>query len=220
MAMILGTESTSLSWAMRPRAACELTTSKPNSKGAISTHTRAQVISAITSLDMVTKDLVDNLRIFCMERVEFKYLKISKLEYENGLDWCDEEYSEITGITMEYNPKVGTVIFNSRGASVLHSSCQDVLLSWLHEIQDSTPEEPLFVHHETEVDGLGKMPDVNLGREGSFLPIIMVEIGFSEALEEMFDSAQEVLHKSKGVTQVVILLKIYEEGRAKLTGHP
>ena len=193
MALILGTEPTSFSWVMRPKAACELTTPKPTTKNATSAriHTRAQVrsstnmkaipdsdptveaelekvISGVTSLEMITKELVDKLQLFCMEIVEFKYLKVrcsillhslreslhltqiqvSELEYRNGLDWCDEGYSEITGIFMEYNPKTGTVILNSRGASALHSSCQGVLFSWLREIKASSPEQRLFVFHE------------------------------------------------------------------------
>ncbi|KAL5358865.1 hypothetical protein BJX96DRAFT_173828 [Aspergillus floccosus] len=214
------------------------TTSKPTTKDTTSTHLRVQaksstaitstnmdaefekIISSVTSLDMVSRDLLDRLEIFRMERIEFTHLKVSLNEYQNGLNWLDEVYCEATHTIMEYNKKTGTVILNRPGASVFHSNCQLALNAWLQDIADSSPGRGFMSFVETKLFRFSKIPDVCLHHNDSDFPIIMVEVGFSESLTEMFDSARELFYISNGVTQVVVLVKIYEEGRGKLQGHP
>src|SRR5438034_984010 len=65
-----------------------------------------------------------------------------------------------------------------------------------------------------------KCPDAVLGNSELDEPIIALEVGFSEPLEELFNDARRLLQGSKGRIQIVILIKIFENGRGKPMGPP
>jgi hypothetical protein len=65
-----------------------------------------------------------------------------------------------------------------------------------------------------------KVPDAALGNSKLVRPIIALEIGLTEPLEELFNDARRLLQGSRGHTQAVILIKIYEEGRGRPVGPP
>ncbi|KAL4894174.1 hypothetical protein BDV59DRAFT_175950 [Aspergillus ambiguus] len=178
-----------------------------------------KIISNVTSIEMITEGLLSTLQTFGRERIVFKNLRVSHSEYYNGLEWLDEAYCERNHISMEYNEKTGMVIVNLP-ASAVHCICQKVFVYWLDEIVDSQPDANLVAYHEAVVANLRKTPDAALRHEEETYPIIAVEVGFTDTLDEMFDAARELFRHSHGVTQVVILLKIYEVGRVQLKGGP
>jgi hypothetical protein len=69
-------------------------------------------------------------------------------------------------------------------------------------------------HTETQLDGGSiKVPDVVLTNFNKIAPVIAVEVGLTESLEELFNDARRLLEGSDRQTQLIILVKLYESGR-------
>ncbi|KAL1969802.1 hypothetical protein VTN77DRAFT_7311 [Rasamsonia byssochlamydoides] len=156
--------------------------------------------------------------------LRFQILKVSVEEFEK---WFTNIINE-EDIDIEYDARLENLIVKAE-AGELHQSVVTVFTDWFKEIQQQAERTSGQKFRRRTERGLGlagphrgsrKVPDGMIKRKGEFYPVIALEVGVTETLEKLFEDAERLLRGSKGITQLVILVKITEVSTHPTDGYP